>query len=1357
MKLKRLAAGIIAAVMTASSVTVNVFADSGSNKTVASTENVIYSGDDEEIVIPSEDDEDTDEIMPPIDSVEPVYPVVPFDYDVLADRTVEIRGYSGNSETVEIPSEINGMSVTSIGDHAFEDCTNITSITIPDSVAHIGWYAFYDCISLTSITIPESVTSIGIRAFSGCESLTSIAIPDSVTYIGWCAFEDCTSLISITISDSVTNIDMSTFQGCISLTSITIPDGVTVIDQSAFEGCKSLVTATIPDSVESIGGWVFYGCTSLTSITIPDGVTAVGEETFYGCKSLKSITIPDSVTDIGEKAFYGCKSLTSITIPDGVTRIESMTFYDCMSLTSITIPDSVTEIGWNAFFGCLNLKSITIPDSVTSIDSCAFERCISLTSITIPDGVTEISGLFSNCTNLKSITIPDSVTEIGKNTFSGCTSLTGIKIPNSVTEIGEYTFSGCTSLTSIKIPNSVTEIGEFAFYGCKSLASVTIPDGVTSISDGAFERCTSLKSITIPDSVTSIGWSAFSDCISLTSITIPDGVPNIDGYTFSGCSSLTSITIPDSVTSIGQSAFEGCTSLISIVISKDVTSIIYTAFLGCSKLTTIDVEVDNNYYSSVDGMLFDKDKKEIICYPAGKTETNFDIPIWVRRIGKFAFAYSSNLTSIKIPSSVTSIRDGAFSNCLSLTTVDVAEENPLYSSANGVLFDKDKKKIIYYPNGKTDNNYSIPDSVTSIGESTFSNCLNLTSVVIPDSVIEIGNNAFENSLCLTSITIPKNVTSIRESAFRGCARLTNITILSGVKSIGKLAFLDCASLTNVTIPDSVTSIGESAFRDCTSLTSIVISNSLTKINDYTFDGCINLTSVTIPDSVTSIGMCAFNGCINLTSVKIPYSVTNVGYEAFFDCPNLLSITILTKVTNIDGWALGYNTDDYYEALYDTLFSYSVKKTDNFKIYCFSGTAGEQYAKKEEFEYELVYCNEHHYTEWKILQAATCTENGTKVRICTACGEEETAEIIATGHIEVTDSAVAAACTETGLTEGTHCSVCGTVIKAQETVPATGKHDFNNWKTTKAATYTATGTKTRTCKVCKKTETATIAKLTLAKIGGFKVKAKDSTSITLQWNKNNSASGYIIEAYNGKTWSQVAKITKNSTLTYKVTKLSASKTYQYRIKAYKTEGKATAYSANSATLSVNTNPTNISGFKAKAKSYNSITLQWNKNTSATGYELQKWDGKKWVSLTKISKNSTTTYTVKSLKASTNYKYRIRAYKTIGKTTQYSAYTATLSVNTNPSNMSGFKVKSTAKTSVTLQWNKNTSATGYEIQKWNGKKWVSAAKVTKNSTVTSTVRSLKANTSYKFRIRAYKTIGKTTQYSSWSGTLTVKTKK
>ena len=439
---------------------------------------------------------------------------------------------------------------------------------------------------------------------------------------------------------------------------------------------------------------------------------------------------------------------------------------------------------------------------------------------------------------------------------------------------------------------------------------------------------------------------------------------------------------------------------------------------------------------------------------------------------------------------------------------------------------------------------------------------------------------------------------------------------------------------------------------------------------------------------------------------------------------------------------------------------------------------------------------HTYGDWQTVRAATCTEEGERIRYCLGgCGTSEKEVIDALGHDYSTEWTidVPATCKNGGL-KSHHCTRCDE--RADLTaVPKTNDHKFGEWIIKKEAnctesgykvrqclngcgtseecvtaplghkyvdtvvkpTYTAQGYTLHKCSVCgESSKVKYTAKLTLSTVSGFKVKTKDSTSITLQWNKNSNASGYIIEAYNGKTWAQLAKITSNNTLVCKVTKLSASKTYKYRIKAYKTEGKSTAYSANSATLSVNTNPSNMSGFKAKSKSYNSITLQWNKNASATGYELQKWNGKKWVALAKITKNSTTTYTVKSLKASATYKYRIRAYKTIGKATQYSGYKE-LSVNTNPSNMSGFKAKRIAKTSVTLQWKKNTSATGYEIQKWNGKKWVSAAKVTKNSTVTSTVKNLKKNTSYKFRIRAYKTIGKATQYSSWSGTLTVRTKK
>ena len=389
-------------------------------------------------------------------------PAVSLD-DFVWERTADSKGiiiteYMGNAAVVSIPAIIDGLPVTSIGDHAFDDCT-----------------------SLTSITIPNGVTSIGAYAFSGCRSLTSITLPDSVTSIGNCAFDLCTRLTSITLPDSVTSIGSGAFIFS-SLTSITIPDSVTSIGDYTFSMCNSLTSITIPDSVTSIGDRAFGSCTSLTSIqvaadnthyaTIDGALFTRNLSTLHTYPAGKKggYAIPDSVTSIGDHAFYGCSSLTSITIPDSVTSIGDYAFSSCTSLTSITIPDSVTSIGYFAFSGCTSLTSITIPDSVTSIGERAFYGCTSLTSITIPDSVTSIGDYaFSSCRSLTSITIPDSVTSIGYSAFSGCTSLTSITIPDNVASIGDLAFWGCTSLTSITIPDSVTSIGDSAFSGCDKL------------------------------------------------------------------------------------------------------------------------------------------------------------------------------------------------------------------------------------------------------------------------------------------------------------------------------------------------------------------------------------------------------------------------------------------------------------------------------------------------------------------------------------------------------------------------------------------------------------------------------------------------------------------------------------------------------------------------------------------------------------------------------------------------------------------------------------------------------------------------------------------------------------------------
>ena len=226
-----------------------------------------------------------------------------------------ITGYTGSGGAVTIPSSVNGVSVTSIGQNAFFNRTNLTSVTIPDSVTSIGLNAFRQN-SLTSITIGNSVTSIGGSAFLLCSNLTSVTIPNSVTSIGLSAFQVCTNLTSVTIGNSVTSIGGSAFSGCTSLTSLTIPNSVTSIGGSAFSGCSNLTSVTIGNCVTSIGDKAFESCTSLTSPTIPNSVTSIWGSAFSGCTSLTSLTIPNSVTSIGGSAFSGCTSLTIVTIPD---------------------------------------------------------------------------------------------------------------------------------------------------------------------------------------------------------------------------------------------------------------------------------------------------------------------------------------------------------------------------------------------------------------------------------------------------------------------------------------------------------------------------------------------------------------------------------------------------------------------------------------------------------------------------------------------------------------------------------------------------------------------------------------------------------------------------------------------------------------------------------------------------------------------------------------------------------------------------------------------------------------------------------------------------------------------------------
>ena len=333
--------------------------------------------------------------------------------------------------------------VTTIGDHAFENCETLTGITIPETVTSIGDYAFSGC---SNLGVSSTRDSIPVRTDE-----TSVIIPHGVTSIGAYAFQDCTNLISITI-----------------------PDTVTSVGDGAFSGCNNLSDIEIPDSVKDMGEKVFDSCTSLTSVTIPDGVTRIDDYAFAGCENLISVDIPSSVTSIGKHAFDDCENLVSITLPNGVTKIEAFAFAACMSLPSINIPNGVKSIGSSAFESCFVLANVTLPSGIEDIGSYAFASCHAFTSFSIPPRITQISdGLFSSCSRLSSVSIHEDVESIGYGAFIGCSSLTSISIPESVSIIGENAFSE-SGLTSITIPESVTSIGNWAFRDCSKLTSFTV-------------------------------------------------------------------------------------------------------------------------------------------------------------------------------------------------------------------------------------------------------------------------------------------------------------------------------------------------------------------------------------------------------------------------------------------------------------------------------------------------------------------------------------------------------------------------------------------------------------------------------------------------------------------------------------------------------------------------------------------------------------------------------------------------------------------------------------------------------------------------------------------------------------------
>ena len=707
-------------------------------------------------------------------------------------KTLLIQCPASKTGSYIIPS-----TVKTIGDWAFENCA-LTSVVIPETVTTLLIGIFYNCTSLTSVNIPSAITSIPDYTFFYCSGLLKIAIPNLVTSIGYQAF-GYSGLTSVTIPNSVTSLGNSSFYNCAKLNSVTLPNSVIKIGSRAFGYCSTLTEINVGSgnpAYSSLNGVLFnknqnkliqFPSGKQGSYIIPNTVDSLDNYSFHRCSVLTNITIPSSVISIGNYAFYSCIGLTSIyaypSIPVDLSFRLSV-FYNINKTTcTLYVPYGTKALyaaasQWSDFTNIVEIApvsktiSINTPGTLYSLltsDQLKTINNLTITGLidardfkTMRDSMPLLTGLDLSAVSVQPYTGTD-------GTFSSSSTVYPI---NTIPDFAFHYYSdntGKTSLTSVILPNNITTIGSSAFDGCTGLTTLSIPNSVTTIADAAFWWCASLTQINIPSTVTSIGIAVFSACSGL--ITVNPANPNyssLSGVLFDKSKTTlmqcpTSIsgsyTIPSTVTIVAQEAFNNCVNLTSVIMPSTLTTINDWAFNSCDGLTSLSLP------SSIKTI-----GAQAFYYCQGLTG-NLTIPSQVNSVGTYAFSFCEKLNSVSIPASLISIGNYAFYNCGGSLNVEAA--NPIYSSENGILFNKSKTTLIQcYSSINT--SYEIPLSVTTIGSSAFSRCYNLKGITIPSSVTTISKNAFWGCSSLLSITIPETVTSIGSYAFSGCTGLKSI-------------------------------------------------------------------------------------------------------------------------------------------------------------------------------------------------------------------------------------------------------------------------------------------------------------------------------------------------------------------------------------------------------------------------------------------------------------------------------------------------------------------------------------------------------------------------------------------------------
>ena len=845
-------------------------------------------------------------------------------------------------------------------------------------------------------------------------------------------------------------------------------------------------------------------------------------------------------------------------------------------------------------------------------------------TLKLSEGITSISKYaFSGCDNLTEIVIPSSLTTIDRQAFNGCNGLVEIRIPDTVTSIGGYAFGHCENLKKVVLPKGLTSIDDKMFWACTGLKEVVIPTGVVSIEDYAFYWCTDLEEINIPESVASIGDYAFAWCGKLKGLELPKKVTEISDYMCYGCENLKNVDIPQNVIQIGDYAFTGCSNLVGIVLPEKLTS-----------------------------------------------------------IGELAFSACSSLTEINIPDEVTAINTGSFVGCSGLTKLE------------------------------------LPQNVTSIGASAFWNCTGLKEVVIPDGVTSIGYNAFAGCTDLTEIMIPPSVSALHENAFSECNNLKEVILSQNCNMDIHLTGVDIAKLI---VPYKVSDISVDKVKELfvynpeANISNVVLSDD-GKIygyadstaedyaieNGYTF---VDIETIHVhsysENEIYKEATCTTAGeegkscvCGDKVNAEIPakgHTYSEWTVETTSTCTEegveaRICICGEKETRKIEKLAHSYNvviTEPTCERAGYTTYTCECGDTYVADKMPANGHAAGAEATCEAAQIctvchaELKAATGHAYGNWIVDKAATCTVEGFQHKEC-ACGDKVTETIKALGHDMIVVPAVAATCDESGLTEGTHCSVCDTVIDAQKEVPALGHkagaaaacetaqscivcnaemtpaagHKWSDdYIVDKAATIKTAGSKSVHCDTCDVIKNGSSVKI---------AKIRMTTASTVVYNGKIRNGNVTVVDFGGKQ----LKKGKDFTVTYKNakgTKTATPKVVGTYTAVVKFQGD---YSGTvTKTFKINPQGTKINKLTKPAKKQ--IKVTWKKQAvQTTGYQIrystkQNMNNAKTVT---VAKKGTTTKTIKQLKSKKKYWVQIRTYKTVNGEKYFSAWSGKKTVIT-----------------------------------------------------------------------------------------------